>query len=124
LAFLERKFGEAVWDLLEAALLRPDGLPDATDRRFLRAARALAPGEIPAWKDAVGVARERLEQEARRRCPGVDWPHRSAELLRSLIRRGSAGSEGVLERARRLAELPALQGMDELALFSAAAAGE
>ncbi|HEY2797152.1 MAG TPA: cyclic nucleotide-binding domain-containing protein [Thermoanaerobaculia bacterium] len=124
LAFLERRFGEAVWDLLEAALLRPDGLPDATDRRFLRAARALAPGEIPAWKDAVSVARDRLEQEARRRCPGVDWPDRSAELLRSLIRRGSAASEGVLERARRLAELPALHGMDELALFSAAAAGE
>ena len=124
LAFLERKFGEAVWDLLEAALLRPDGLPDATDRRFLRAARALAPGEVPAWKDAVSFARERLEQEARRRCPGVDWPDRSAELLRALIRRGSAASEGVLERARRLAELPALQGMDELALFSAAAAGE
>lgn len=124
LAFLERRFGEAVWDLLEAALLRPDGLPDATDRRFLRAARALAPSGIPAWNEAVAAARERLAQEARRRCPGVDWPDRSAQLLRSLIRRGAAASEGVLERARRLAELPALQGIDELALFSAAAAGE
>ncbi|HEY1250542.1 MAG TPA: cyclic nucleotide-binding domain-containing protein [Thermoanaerobaculia bacterium] len=124
LAFLERRFGDAVWDLLEAALLRPDGLPDATDRRFLRAARALAPAEIPAWNHAVTVAKDRLEQEARRRCPGVDWPDRSGDLLRSLIRRGSAASEGVLERARRLSDLPALQAMDELALFSAATAGE
>ncbi|HVQ53692.1 MAG TPA: tetratricopeptide repeat protein, partial [Thermoanaerobaculia bacterium] len=45
LAFLEKRFGEAVWDLLEAALLRSDGLPEATDRRFLRTARALAPGQ-------------------------------------------------------------------------------
>jgi len=124
LAFLERRFGEAVWDLLEAALLRPDGLPDATDRRFLRAARALAPAEIPAWKEAVAAARDRLEQEARRRCPGVDWPDRSPELLRSLIRRAGTASEGVLDGARRLSELPALQGLDELALFSAASAGE
>jgi CRP-like cAMP-binding protein len=124
LAFLERRFGEAVWDLLEAALLRPDGLPDATDRRFLRAARALAPAQIPTWKEAVAAAKDRLEQEARRRCPGVDWPDRSAELLRSLIRRSAAASEGVLDRARRLAELPALQGVDELALFAAASAGE
>ena len=124
LAFLERRFGPAVWDLLEAALLRPDGLPDATDRRFLRAARALAPDDIPAWKEAVAAAKDRLAQEARRRCPGVDWPDRSPELLRSLIRRGASASDGVLDRARRLAELPALQGVDELALFSAASAGE
>ena len=32
--------------------------------------------------------------------------------------------EGVLDRARRLAEMPALQGLDEGALFAAAAAGE
>src|SRR5262252_10489055 len=36
LAFLERRFPDAVGDLLEAALLRPDGLPDATDARFLK----------------------------------------------------------------------------------------
>ena len=54
LAFLEKRFGEAVWDLLEAALLRPDGLPDATDRRFLRAARALAPAEIPGLEGGGG----------------------------------------------------------------------
>lgn len=124
LAFLERRFGPAVWDLLEAALLRPDGLPDATDRRFLRAARALAPGQVPGWTEAVAAARDRLAQEARARCPGVEWPDRSAALLRSLIRRGASASEGVLDRARRLSELPALQGVDELALFSAAAAGE
>ena len=124
LAFVERRFVEAVGDLLEAALLRPDGLPDATDRRFLRAARAMAPGAIPAWKDAVAAARDRLAEEANRRCPGVEWPDRSAELLRSLIRRSSTASEGVLDLARRLAELPALQGVDELALFSAASAVE
>ena len=89
----------------------PDGLPDATDRRFLRAARALAPDQIPAWKDAVAAARDRLAAEAARRCARASpWPDRSAELLRSLIRRGVAASEGVLERARRLAELPALAG--------------
>ncbi len=124
LAFLEKRFGESVWDLLEAALLRSDGLPDATDRRFLRTARALAPGQIPGWKEAVSAARDRLAQEAARRAPGVEWPDRSAELLRSLIRRGSSSPEGVLELARRLAELPALQGFDESAFFSAAAAGD
>lgn len=123
LAFLEKRFGESVWDLLEAALLRSDGLPDSTDRRFLRTARALAPGQIPNWKEAVSAARDRLAHEASRRAPGVDWPDRSADLLRSLIRRGASSPEGVLELARRLAELPALQGFDEGALFSAAAAG-
>ncbi len=124
LAFLEKRFGEAVWDLLEAALLRSDGLPDATDRRFLRTARALAPGQIPNWKEAVSAARDRLAQEAQRCAPGVAWPDRSPELLRFLIRRGSSSPQGVLELARRLAELPALQGFDEGALFAAAAAGE
>lgn len=124
LAFLEKRFAEAVWDLLEAALLRPDGLPDATDRRFLRAARALAPGQIPAWKEAVGAARGRLAEEAERRAPGVAWPDRSADLLRALIRRGGSASQGVLDRARRLAEVPALQGLDEATLFAAASAGE
>jgi CRP-like cAMP-binding protein len=124
LAFLEKRFGESAGDLLEAALLRSDGLPDATDRRFLRTARALAQGQIPSWKEAVGAARDRLAQEAARRAPGVEWPDRSAELLRSLIRRGSSSPDGVLELARRLAELPALQGFDESAFFSAAAAGD
>ena len=124
LAFLEKRFGEAVCDLLEAALLRSDGLPEATDRRFLRTARALAPGQIPSWKEAVDAARDRLAQEAARRAPGVEWPDRSGELLRSLIRRGSSSPQGVLELARRLAELPALQGFDESAFFAAAAAGD
>ncbi len=124
LGFLEKRFAEAVWDLLEAALLRPDGLPDATDRRFLRAARALAPGQIPGWKEAVAAARDRLAEEAERRAPGVAWPDRSTDLLRSLIRRTGSASAGVLDRARRLSEMPALQGLDEVALFAAAAAGE
>jgi CRP-like cAMP-binding protein len=124
LGFLEKRFAEAVRDLLEAALLRPDGLPDGGDRRFLRAARALAPSEIPAWPEAVASARDRLLEEATRRAPGVPWPDRSADLLRSLIRRRGAASEGVLDRARRLGEMPALQGLDESALFAAAAAGE
>jgi CRP/FNR family transcriptional regulator len=124
LGFLEKRFAEAVWDLLEAALLRSDGLPDATDRRFLRAARALAPGQIPGWTEAVAAARHRLAEEAERRAPGVPWPDRSAGLLRSLIRRGGQASEGALDRARRLAEMPALRGLDEGALFAAAAAGE
>ena len=124
LGFLEKRFGEAVWDLLEAALLRPDGTPDATDRRFLRAARALAPGQIPNWNEAVAAARSRLADEAQRFAPGVAWPDRSAELLRSLIRRGGGASEGALELARRLAEIPALKGIDGAALFAAAEAGE
>jgi CRP-like cAMP-binding protein len=124
LGFLEKRFGEAVWDLLEAALLRPDGLPDAADRRFLRAARALAPGQIPGWKDAVAAARDRLAEEAGRRAPGVVWPDRSSGLLHALVRRGAASSEGVLDRAKRLSELPALRGFDEAALFAAAASGE
>jgi CRP/FNR family transcriptional regulator, cyclic AMP receptor protein len=124
LAFLEKRFEEAVGDFLEAALLKPDGLPDAADRRFLRAARALAPDRIPPWKDAVAKARERLAAEAARRAPEVAWPDRSADLLRSLVRRGGSASEGVLERARRLAEMPGLSGVDEGALFAAAGAGE
>ena len=124
LGFLEKRFGEAVGDLLEAALLRPDGLPDATDRRFLRAARALAAEELPSWKDAVAAARDRLARAAGERAPGVAWPDRSAPLLRSLIRRSGLASEGVLDRARRLAELPALRGLDEGALFWAASNGE
>jgi CRP-like cAMP-binding protein len=124
LGFLEKRFAEAVGDLLEAALLKPDGLPDATDRRFLRAARALAPERIPPWKDAVAAARDRLAGEASERAPSVPWPDRSAELLRSLIRRSGLASEGVLDRARRLAELPALRGLDEGGLFWAAAAGD
>ena len=124
LGFLEKRFAEAVRDLLEAALLRPDGLPDGGDRRFLRAARALAPAEIPSWPDAVASARDRLLEEAGRRAPGAPWPDRSADLLRSLIRRRGAASEGVIDRAKRLAEMPALQGLDESAIFAAAAAGE
>jgi len=124
LGFLEKRFGEAVRDLLEAALLKPDGLPEATDRRFLRAARALAPQEIPGWKESVAGARDRLAAEAAARAPQAAWPDRSADLLRALIRRGGAASEGILERARRLAELPPLQGLDESAIFSAAATGD
>ncbi len=124
LGFLEKRFGEAAWDLLEAALLRPDGTPDATDRRFLRAAHTLAPGQIPTWKEAVGAARDRLAEKARARAPEIRLPDRSSDLLRCLIRRTASVSDGVIERARRLAELPALQGLDEGALFSAAAAGE
>ena len=41
LSFFEKRFPEAVGDLLEAALLRPEGVPDSTELRFLRAARAL-----------------------------------------------------------------------------------
>src|SRR5215472_4287151 len=104
LAFLEKRFDEAVRDFLEAALLKPDGLPDAADRRFLRAARALAPDRLPPWKDAVAQARERLAAEAARRAPEIVWPDRSPDLLRSLLRRGGSASEGVLERARRLSE--------------------
>src|SRR5215471_5165211 len=35
LSFFEKRFPEAVADLLESALLRPEGLPDPTDLRFL-----------------------------------------------------------------------------------------
>jgi CRP-like cAMP-binding protein len=124
LAFLEKRFAEAVEDLLEAALLRPDGAPDPTDRRFLRAARALAPDRIPGWKDAVAAARTRLAEEAEKRAPGIGWPDRSLELLRSLIRRGGGATSGVLDLARRLSEVPALKGLDEAAFFTAAEFGE
>jgi len=124
LAFLEKRFAEAVESLLEAALLRSDGLPDSADRRFLRAAHALAPGEIPPWPDAVASARSRLAAEALRRAPSAPWPDHSAALLRSLVRRHAGGGDGILDRARRLAEMPSLEGLDESALFAAAAAGE
>ena len=53
------------------------------------------PGQIPAWKEAVargpGPPRRRGRAGAR---PESTWPDRSAELLRSLIRRGAAVLRG------------------------------
>src|SRR5262249_6238921 len=100
LSFLERRFPEAVADLLEAALLRTESLPDATDYRFLRAARTLAAQEIPDWKGAVHSAHQRLETEARSRSAQVQWPDRTAALVRALVSR-SSGSSGLLDRARQ-----------------------
>jgi CRP-like cAMP-binding protein len=123
LAFLERRFADAVGELLEAALLRPDGLPDAADARFLKAARALAPAEIPAWPESAAAARGRLEAAARSISPGLEWPDRTAALVRALVSRGGSG-EGVLERARRLTEVAAIAGLGDSALLSAASGGE
>jgi CRP/FNR family transcriptional regulator, cyclic AMP receptor protein len=123
LAFLERRFPEAVADLLEAALLRPDGLPDATDARFLKAARALAPDGIPAWTEAASAAAARLEAAARTLQPALTWPDRTAGLVRSLVSRG-ASPEGALDRARRLAELAAVSKLGDRAVLAAASGGE
>ena len=123
LSFLERRFPEAVADLLEGALLRPDGLPDATDMRFLKAAHALASDQVPGWSEAATAARQRLEATGRLRSPGLVFPNRVPALVRSLIARG-ARSEGLLDRARRLSEMPALSGMDDHALLAAAGSGE
>jgi hypothetical protein len=87
LAFLERRFGDAVADLLEAALLRPDGLPDATEARFLKAARALAPDKVAAWPEAVSAAAARLETAARSLSPDLTWPDRTNALVRALVSR-------------------------------------
>ncbi|HEY6146151.1 MAG TPA: cyclic nucleotide-binding domain-containing protein, partial [Thermoanaerobaculia bacterium] len=122
LSFIEKRFPEAVGDLLEAALLRPEGVPDSTELRFLRAARALVPGEFPGWTDAVAAAGRRLAAAAEERAGEVEWPDRSAALLRCLIARG-ARSDGVLDRARRIADLP-LAGMNDHALLAAAGAGK
>jgi CRP-like cAMP-binding protein len=123
LAFLERRFGDAVADLLEAALLRPDGLPDATDSRFLKAARALAPENVAAWPEAVSAAAARLETAAKSLSPGLTWPDRTNALLRALVSRG-ASSEGALDRARRLSEIPAIAALGDRALLAAASGGE
>ncbi len=123
LFFLEKKFQDAVLDLLEAALLRSDGLPDATDARFLRAARALASGEIPSWQEAAAAANQRLEVQAKRRAPGLSWPDRVPGLVRALIARAGE-TRGVLDRAQRLAEMTALAGMGDRALLAAATGGE
>ncbi len=123
LAFLERRFADAVGDLLEAALLRPDGLPDATDVRFLKAARALAPEEIPGWPESAGEASARLQAAASALSPGLAWPDRTPALVRALIARGVT-ADGVLDRARRLAEMPALSGLPDRALLAAATGGE
>ena len=123
LFFLERRFPDAVSDLLEAALLRPDGLPDSTDLRFLKAARALASGEIPGWKEAVQSVQKRLEAEAKGRSSDVAWPDRAALLIRALVSR-TAESSGLLDRARRLEEMAPLAGMGDHALLAAAAGGD
>ena len=122
LSFLERRFDDAIADLLEAALLRPDGLPDAGDMRLLRAARGLAPG-LPPWNEAARAARQRLDALARSHAPATGFPDRVPALVRALISR-SAASEGVLERAQRLSELAPLAGIDDGALLAAAAGGE
>ena len=122
LSFLEKKFEAAIGDLLEAALLRPDGVPDPEDARLLRAARALAPG-VASWSESARAARERLERETRERAPDARFPDRVPGVVRALITR-SAAAEGVLERARRLSELSPLSGIDERALLAAAGAGE
>lgn len=123
LSFLEKRFPEAVADLLESALLRPEGVPDSTDLRFLRAARALASDQVPAWGEAAAAARSRLEAVARLRSPTLVFPDRIGPLVRALIARGTR-SEGLLDRARRLSEMPALAGMDDHSLLAAAGAGE
>ena len=123
LAFLEKRFPEAVGDLLEAALLRPDGVPDSTDVRFLRAARALAGSQIPSWNEAAAAARDRLEAAARKSAPDLDLPDRVPQLLPGLVSR-SAETAGLLDGARRLAEIPALSGMGDYAFLAAAAGGE
>ena len=123
LSFLEKRFADAVGDLLEAALLRPEGVPDATDTRFLRAARALAGSQIPNWNEAAAAARERLEASARRSNATLTFPDRVPQLLRSLISRG-AEATGVLDGARRLAEIPQLAGMGDHAFLAAAASAQ
>ncbi len=123
LAFLEKRFADAVGDLLEAALLRPDGLPDATDARFLKAARALAPEEISGWPESAAAARTRLEASARTLSPKLEWPDRTPALVRALIARGSS-AEGVLDRTRRLSQMPAVSDLPDRALLAAASAGE
>ncbi|MEP7132552.1 MAG: cyclic nucleotide-binding domain-containing protein, partial [Acidobacteriota bacterium] len=55
--------------------------------------------------------------------PGLAWPDRGAALVRSLIVRGGR-SEGLLERAQRLSQMPGLSGIDDHALLDAAGAGE
>ena len=122
LSFFEKRFSEAVGDLLEAALLRPEGVPDATEQRFLRAAKALVPGEFAGWGEAVSAAGRRLEAAARERHADIEWPDRTPALLRSLVARG-APPEGLLDRARRLADVP-LTEMDDHALLAAAGAGD
>lgn len=123
LSFLEKRFSESVGDLLEAALLRPDGLPDATDIRFLRAARALAGEAIPAWKEAADAARDRLAEHARKWAPEVHLPDRVPALVRTLIAKGSH-AEGLLDRAQRLATTPGLAELGDHALLAAAAGGQ
>ena len=123
LAFLERRFPDAVGDLLEAALLRPDGLPDSTDARFLKAARAIAPNQVSGWPELAASAGARLESAARALRPDVPWPDRTGALVRHLVARG-ASSEGMLDRARRLAETPAFADLGDRALLAAASAGE
>jgi CRP-like cAMP-binding protein len=123
LSFFERRFSEAVGDLLEAALLRPDARADAVDARFLRAARVLAPADVPPWKEAAEMARRRLEERARRHSPEFRWPERFGPLIRGLISR-EAPVEGVLEAARRLSEIPALADLPDRALLHAVTAAE
>ena len=71
LAFLERRFADAVEDLLEAALLRPDGLPDG-DRPPVSARRA-GPG---------AEARSRAGRRPSPR-PAIAWPTRPSASLRA-----------------------------------------
>ena len=123
LSFLEKRFPEAVADLLESRFCAPKAYPTRrTSASSARRGRSrpirFQPGERPRPRRA----RDSRPSRASGRRPS-SFPTGSGRWCALLIARGTR-SEGLLDRARRLSEMPALAGMDDHSLLAAAGAGE
>jgi CRP/FNR family transcriptional regulator, cyclic AMP receptor protein len=119
LAFFERRFPEAMEDFLEAALLRGAHLAEP-DLRYLRATRQLLRLDAARVRESVAAARERLLEALRSAAPELAdaWPDTAGDLVKQLlVRSDRTGTEGQLDCARRLRDLRAFSGIDDVSLF-------
>jgi CRP-like cAMP-binding protein len=124
LNFLERKFSDALADLLEAEWLRPAGVSDPISTRHLRAARALLNLDAGAVRQAAEAAHARLSQRAKQ--AGVAFPAdgRLTEIVKKVIARSTGTTDGALDRARRLRALASFAELDDRDLFEIATLAE
>lgn len=124
LNFLERRFPEALADLLEAEWLRSAGSADPVATRHLRAVRALLNLDAGQIRQATETAQARLKERASE--AGVEFPARGrlSEIVKRVIARGGSATGGALERARRLRGLSTFASLDDRALFEIATFAE
>lgn len=120
LNFLERKFPEALADLLEAEWVRHAGVADPVATRHLRAVRALLNLDAARVRQAAEEAHARLAEKARE--SGVRFPAtgRLSEIVKKVATRGNSAADGALDRGRKLRALPTFGALDDRALFDIA----